>query len=66
MRCPREGAKTRGGEWSEYGKQKQHKTMEEMKYEYKERGIGHVRDGESTRGDFVTVVSYNLSKTIII
>ena len=37
-----------------------------MKYEYKERGIGHVRDGESTRGDYVTVVSYNLSETIII
>ena len=25
-----------------------------------------MRDGESTRGDYVTVVSYNLSKTIII
>ena len=40
--------------------------MEEMKYECKERGIGHVGDGKSTRGDYVTVVSYNLSKTIII
>ena len=29
--------------------------MEEIKYESKERGIGHVGDGESARGELVSM-----------
>ena len=52
MRCARERAKTRGAEWSEYGKRKQQQNMEEITYEYEERGVG---DGKSARGDLVSV-----------
>ena len=32
--------------------------MEEIKYEYKGRGVGHVGDGECTRGDLVSILAF--------